>query len=151
MNVHKLNAILVTNKQLKPPPGVKPSPVSLRDWEEAVGSRIARRAQPARVERGVLHVRVANAAWANELSMLADDILAQLHARGLEVEALRFSVGHIDARQAEAPLGREVKRAPPPDAPVPREVTERIDGIGDPELRSAVAGAAARALAMRRK
>jgi hypothetical protein len=128
-----------------------PPPVSQRAWEEAVGSRIARRTQPLRVERGILYVRVANAAWANELSLLSNDILAQLHARGLRVQALRFHVGRIDPYQADPRFEREVKRAAPADPPLPQEVNERMDAIDDDALRDAVADAAAKSLALGRR
>ncbi len=40
-----------------------------------MGSRIAARARPAKLERGVLVIRTASAAWAQELALLADDIV----------------------------------------------------------------------------
>lgn len=149
--MNKLSAILASSAALRPPPNVSRPPLSLRVWEEAVGSRIARRAQPVRFERGVLYVRVANAAWANELSLLSADIIEQLHTRNMAVESLRFSVGPIDLHQAEPRFEREVKRAPPANPELPPEVTARVTGIDDATLRAAVASAAAKALALSRR
>lgn len=145
----KLDDILGQTAALRPPGNLGPPPVSERDWEEAVGSRVARRAQPLRLERGVLYVRVANAAWSNELSLLADDILAQLKERGMAVESLRFSVGPISRAQATRQYGPP-KQAPPPDAELPSELKEQVDEIAHPELKDAIAGAAAKLLALRR-
>ena len=144
----KLDDILGQTSALRPPRNLGPPPVSQRDWEEAVGSRVARRTQPLRLERGVLYVRVANAAWSNELSLLADDILAQLTRRGLAVEALRFSVGPISRAQATRHHGPP-KQAPPPDAELPPELKEQVGAIANPELKDAIAGAAAKLLALR--
>ena len=52
--MNKLSSILAASAALRPPPNVAPPPLSLRTWEEAVGSRIARRTQATRCERGVL-------------------------------------------------------------------------------------------------
>ncbi len=147
--MHKLDDILGKTAALRPPGNLGPPPVSERDWEEAVGSRVARRTQPLRLERGVLYVQVANAAWSNELSLLTDDILAQLTERGLAVESLRFSVGTISRAQATRQSGPP-KQAPPPDAELPSELKNQVAEIEDPELKDAIAGAAAKLLAMRR-
>jgi hypothetical protein len=97
----------------------RPSPpISSRDWEVAVGTRIAARTRPLRLERGVLQVIVSSAAWSQELSLLATSIAEQLRARGIKVDSLRFSVGKLepDAR----PPRRPKKRAPRRRAAAPR-------------------------------
>jgi hypothetical protein len=147
MGMHKLDAILHRARALEPPKSARPPPVSRADWEEAVGSRIARRAQPMRLDRGVMYVKVANAAWANELSMLADDILRQLKARGLPVESLRFSVGRIDAWQSVRRT-RQVHTPAPPNAQLPEVVKEKVSSVEDDELARAIAAAAAKSLAI---
>jgi len=145
--VDKLDDILRGVAALKPPAHLRPPPVSQSAWEEAVGSRIARRTQPLRLVRGTLHVRVANAAWANELSLLSADILGQLAARGLSVRELRFTVGSI-ARRHSARVPGPVRRAAPADAPLPPTLRRAITAIDDSELSQALAGAAARGLAL---
>jgi len=47
-------------------------------WREAVGARIAERALPLSLEDGTLVLRVPTSVWANELSLLADEVFARL-------------------------------------------------------------------------
>ncbi|MGK4009048.1 DUF721 domain-containing protein [Sorangium sp. So ce1036] len=115
-----------------------------REWEAAVGSRIAARARPLKLERGVLHVQAASSTWAQELSMLGDVILAQLRSRGLPVQSLRFRVGKV-APVARPPWREEVRPAPR-EAPLPPEVRRELGKVVDPDLRDAIAKAAARNL-----
>src|SRR5262249_27335061 len=70
-----LGIVLSRDAGLRVPGSIETSPVSARDWEAAVGSRIAARARPVRLDRGVLLVRTATATWAQELALLADAIL----------------------------------------------------------------------------
>ncbi|WP_437595142.1 DUF721 domain-containing protein [Sorangium sp. So ce1000] len=115
-----------------------------REWEAAVGSRIAARARPLKLERGVLHVRAASSMWAQELSLLGDSITAQLRARGLPVQSLRFRVGKVDP--VARPPWREEVRPTPKEAPLPFEVRRELGKVADIELREAIAKAAARNL-----
>ncbi|WP_437932780.1 DciA family protein [Sorangium sp. So ce291] len=115
-----------------------------RDWEAAVGSRIAARARPLKLERGVLHVRAASSTWAQELSMLGDVITTQLRARGLPVQSLRFRVGKVEP--VARPPWREEVRPAPKEAPLPFEVRRELGKVADPELRDAIAKAASRNL-----
>jgi len=115
-------------------------------WPEAVGDAVSRKAWPLRLGRdGTLHVAAASATWANELSLLQDEILAALCAR-LDVEtpsAIRFAVGPIP--EPERPLELPDDTAPgtldvPPE--VEREAAAAAAEIDDPELRELVARAA---------
>jgi hypothetical protein len=115
-------------------------------WPEAVGDAVSRKAWPLRLGRdGTLHVAAASATWANELSLLQDEILAALRAR-LDVEApsaIRFAVGPIP--EPERPLELADETAPgtldlPPE--VDREAAAAAAEIDDPELRELVARAA---------
>jgi|SRR5262245_21190229 len=115
-------------------------------WPEAVGDPVARKAWPLRLGRdGTLHVAAASATWANELSLLQDEILAALRAR-LDDEApsaIRFAVGPIP--EPERPVEPASGTAPGPlDVPpeVDREAAAAAAEIGDPELRELVARAA---------
>lgn len=51
---------------------------ALRDWPAMVGELLASRSQPDRFDRGTLWVSVQGSAWANELRMLAPQILAKI-------------------------------------------------------------------------
>jgi predicted nucleic acid-binding Zn ribbon protein len=48
-------------------------------WAEAVGERIAQEAEPQKIEKGVLLVRVRTGVWRNELTMRKAEILAKLN------------------------------------------------------------------------
>ena len=116
-------------------------PISARDWELAVGSKVARRARPTKLERGVLHVYAATATWAQELSMLADTIIAQLRARGIVVRSLRFHVGKVEP--IARPAWRNAVYTAPAKVKLPPEVVLTLASVTDPELRAAIARAAA--------
>jgi hypothetical protein len=139
-----IGLVLLREAGLRPPPTVETAPIAPRDWEAAVGTRIAARAQPLRLDRGLLTVRTASSTWAQELSLLSEPILAQLRARGVPVTGLRFRVGHVAA--PERPPLRDEVRTTPPEAPLPPEVVALLAHIADPELRDAIAHAAARNL-----
>ena len=111
-------------------------------WPEAVGESIARNAWPARFGRdGTLFVHTADSVWAFELQHRAGEI-----AERLGVEAVRFVPGPV------ARLDSDAADRPPP-APVEPTEQDRLqaaalaEGIEDPELREAVARAAAASLA----
>jgi hypothetical protein len=139
-----LGLVLSRDAALRVPGSIETSPIAARDWEAAVGSRIAARARPVRLDRGVLVVRTATATWAQELALLADAILAQLRGRGVAVESLRFRVGPVDA--PERPPTRSEVRTSPPAVPLPPSVEAVVERIADPELRDAIAQAAAKNL-----
>jgi len=135
--------VLGRANEVLPPSGASDAhaPVSARDWEAAVGTRIAARAMPAKLDRGVLHVRVASATWAQELSLLGDPILAQLRARGVAVEALRFRVGRVDAPERSKTREDHVRTAPPA-VPLPPQLAEDVERVRDADLRAAIRHAA---------
>ena len=142
--IEPLGLVLSRDAGLRVPGAVETSPIAARDWEAAVGSRIAARAQPVRLERGVLTVRTATATWAQELSLLTEAILPQLRGRGVKVDSLRFRVGHVDA--PERPPSRDEVRTSPPEVPLPPEVNAELARVDDAELRDAIAHAAAKNL-----
>jgi hypothetical protein len=122
-----------------------------RVWEAAVGPAVARAAWPQRIARdGTLHVATISATWANELSLLQEEVAAKL-AAALGDDApttLRFAVGLVPEPPAD-----ESKPPPAPLVPGPAEVelaTELASAIDDPELRDAVRRAAAASLASHR-
>jgi predicted nucleic acid-binding Zn ribbon protein len=69
----------------------------IEEWAELVGSQIAAVTAPESVTPdGVLRVRVASAAWATELSLMAPRILARLNAgRTGRVKEIRWVPGPL--------------------------------------------------------
>lgn len=139
-----IGLVIQRDAGLRVPAAVETSPIAYRDWEAAVGSRIAARARPVRIDRGVLVVRTATATWAQELALLSDAILQQLRGRGIAVESLRFRVGPVEA--PERPPTRDEVRRPPPAVALPAELRAELSHVEDPELRDAIARAAAKNL-----
>jgi predicted nucleic acid-binding Zn ribbon protein len=73
----------------------------IEEWAELVGPQIARVTEPDSITPdGVLRVRVATAAWANELSLMSPRILARLNAgRSGRVKQIRWVPGPLDGTQ----------------------------------------------------
>ena len=115
-------------------------PISARVWREAVGARIADRAKPTTLERGILTIRAATSVWASELSMLSDTLLTRLRAAGIQVRELRFRVGAIEP-PARPPERRITRRIPPPAA-LPPELADEVARVADADLRESIATAA---------
>jgi predicted nucleic acid-binding Zn ribbon protein len=70
----------------------------VEQWAELVGPQIAAVTAPDSVTPdGVLRVRVATAAWANELSLMSPKILARLNAgRSGRVKEIRWMPGPLN-------------------------------------------------------
>jgi predicted nucleic acid-binding Zn ribbon protein len=62
-----------------------------RVWEQAVGAVVAAQAEPTGERAGVLVVTCASAVWAQELDLMAPDVVGRLNALldGAPVRALR--------------------------------------------------------------
>jgi hypothetical protein len=114
-------------------------------WRDAVGARIAERARPIELVDGVLLLRVPTSVWANELSMLAEDVCGRLRERGVEARELRFRVGALPP--VDRPPQRRIARTVPVIREVPPELARVLAGVEDPVLRSAIESAAAANLA----
>ena len=126
-------------------------PVPLAVWRAAVGPRIADRARPIALERGVLVIKATTSVWANELSMLAPKILEKLAESlpDLAVKSLRFRVGPLDVIEGIQEK-RTYRRIPPP-APLGTELESSLAKVEDDELRTLIASAASRNLAWQQK
>lgn len=120
-------------------------PFDLAVWREAVGARIADRAEPLALGDGVLLLRVASSVWAHELSLLSDTLCARLRERGVEATQLRFRVAEM-ALARRGPTPRTSKLVPTP-RPLPAELASALDGVDDADLRSSIGRAAAANLA----
>ena len=116
-------------------------PMDRERWRRAVGDRIAARAEPGWLKGSVLTVVAASAAWAQELSLLSDEIRRRLAQHGLAVQGLRFVVrdgaGYQYAHQRRPVVSREA---------LPSELREKLAAVTDPELAAAIAEAAGFAL-----
>ena len=120
-------------------------PIPMREWKVVVGPRIADRAHPITLERGVLLVKVTTSVWANELQMLAPELVARLRVRGHAVDQLRFRVGPLDLPE-KPPERRMTRKVPPPVALGP-ELKATIARVDDPVLRGIIERAASANLA----
>lgn len=111
-------------------------------WAEAVGSEIARHAQPSRIGPSGLTVRCESATWAGELGLLQSRLRSQLVERLGEaaVPPLRFEVGDLPSTGEQPPA--------PPAAPIDPARLARARalaaGIADEPLRRAVTAALVR-------
>lgn len=146
--IEPLGSVLLRAGTIKAPKHAPRTPVSERDWKAAVGTRIALRAVPVRLERGVLHVRAASATWAQELSLLAEPILKELSARGLKVSELRFRVGPVDPPE-RIKTRQEIRTSPPP-VRLPDSLADDIQRVPDEALREAIRHAAEKNLGWQR-
>ena len=65
---------------------------AVREWPDAVGPQVARRARAVSFQEGTLVVEVEGSAWLHELSMLKPDLVRQLNRRlgSAHVRDLRF-------------------------------------------------------------
>jgi hypothetical protein len=118
--------------------------IDREQWRRIVGERIAARTEPGPKRGRELLVYVASASWAQELSLLVTEIVVRLKAAGIAVDHVRFSVRAIaqPTRDAAA-LKPQVRKAALPEA-----LSQKLDGVEDPELREAIADAAALWLAL---
>lgn len=68
-------------------------------WADAVGEGLARVSRPVAEHDGVVTLACEDAMWANELELLAPDLLEKLHAAlgDLSVAKLRFKPGDFRA------------------------------------------------------
>ena len=114
-------------------------------WRDAVGARIAERAVPISLEGGVLLLRVPTSVWANELSLLGDEVCARLRDRGLDAREIRFRVGALPP--IDRPPERRIARTVPTERKLPPELAQVLEGVSDPDLRRAIERAAAANLA----
>ncbi len=106
-------------------------------WRRLLGDRIARRTEPGPLSGGILTIYVASAPWAQELSLLSNELLERLKPLKLTIGAVRFRV----RQQIQGPAP-QAKRRPAARAPLPRELKARVESVEDPELRQLIADAA---------
>ena len=105
-------------------------------WRSIVGPRIAERSKPLKLEQGELRLMVSSSAWAQELSLLQEDLIERLKGAGFSVSKIRFQVGSI-----EESIERRRKLRPPTPRSIPQELQERLDQIDDEKLRERIRSA----------
>jgi hypothetical protein len=123
---------------------------AMRAFSQAAGPRILARARAERLRGRTLYVRVATAAWSQELHTISAAIVTRMRELpgGDEVDALRFSVGDVSAlpdwatpsSQPPAPARSGRKQS----APVASQVHEALASVADLELRAKLAELIAR-------
>ena len=112
-----------------------PAPRLLMRWEGVVGGEIAAWTQPERLVRGTLHLRVASG-WAPYIQHQAPQICERVNAF-----LGRRAVARLALRQGRLAAPPTRPRLAAPGEPV------AVSGVGDPQLRAALArlGGAVRA------
>ena len=118
--------------------------IDREQWRRVVGERIAARTEPGAKRGRELTVHVASASWAQELSLLVNEIVVRLKAVGVHVDTVRFRVKEIAPPQRESAALKPTYRK----ATLPATLSAQLDGIDDPELRDAIGEAAALWLAL---
>ncbi len=107
-------------------------------WEQVVGSIVARKSWPEKVEDGVLYVGVSSHPWAADLHLLKPQIIAryrQLLGRSA-LKDVEFRVGRRKARKEEE-TGTGIALHPAPhEAPKPEPIpAQLLADIENPEVR----------------
>jgi hypothetical protein len=132
-----LGALLATSREAAA--RLAGTAIDREQWRRVVGERIAARTEPGPKRGRELTVFVASASWAQELSLLVNEIVARLKTAHVYVDTVRFRVREIAAplRDPAAPKPASRKAA------LPRKLLEHLAGIEDEELRDAIGDAAA--------
>ena len=118
--------------------------IDREQWRQIVGERIAARTEPGAKRGRELTVHAASAGWAQELSLLVNEIVVRLKAAGIHVDTVRFRVKEI----APPPRDPAARKPTYRRAALPGALTEQLERIDDPELREAIGEAAALWLAL---
>jgi hypothetical protein len=107
--------------------------IDREQWRRVVGERIAARTEPGPKRGRELTVFVASASWAQELSLLVNEIVLRLKAARVYVDTVRFRVREIapPLRDPAAPKRASRKAA------LPTGLLVQLERIADRELRDA--------------
>jgi hypothetical protein len=101
----------------------------LRRWPEAVGEAMATRSAPERYDRGTVWVAVSGSAWAQEMRMSKNQIMAKLHS--IAGESNLF----MDIRFGVRPLP---KPEPAEGDDLAKRQADHKDGLRDLSIREIV-------------
>ena len=99
-------------------------------WDEEVGPAVAARAEPAAFRDGVLSVRVAGAAWMQELQFMKEELRQRLNQRlgGEPIRDIYFVSGAVRRATKPSPVA-----PPPPEPPI------ALPPIKDEQLAAVIA------------
>ena len=68
----------------------------VHEWAELVGPQVAKVTEPTSVDsEGRLWVRVASAAWMQELQLMSPTIVRELAVRGKRIKRIRWVLGTV--------------------------------------------------------
>jgi hypothetical protein len=102
-------------------------------WPDLVGEDVARHSHPNRLADGTLVVVTRSSSWSQELSFLAERILAAIRLRlpSAGIERLRFRVGKLPGAQRPAGAATRAARSPgagaaPAASATPQEALGRL-------------------------
>jgi hypothetical protein len=116
-------------------------------WDEAVPERVANNARPVALIRGTLVVHASTTVWAQEIDLLAPQLLQSLRkvAPRNGIRRLKVKVGRLP------PPPPRPRPAPPPPAAVPvaalpEDLARELGRVGDDDVRDAIGKAASMAL-----
>jgi hypothetical protein len=121
--------------------------LTLLQWQEVVGTQIARQSQPEYLKDGILHVRVENSVWLNHLRFLGEELRHKLNKKlsssSVEISEIRFRQGPLDpvttppvSTEPKAPTITRAPSEPPP--PLDPEQQRLLETIPDSDLRKAL-------------
>ena len=122
-------------------------------WAGVVGPQVAGVTQVEAVRDGVLYVRVKNSVWANELTLLKDDMLRRLNAKlggriltdiHFKASGLAKSKNKPEILRPAAPTDAELAKTPPSKSAAAKIEAALIE-ITDDALRGRIRQAMLRA------
>ncbi len=106
-------------------------------WSDVVGKAIALNAQPEKIRKGTLFVKVASPVWMQQLQFMKEMIAEKLNHR-LKSEVVKnifFVVGRVDSEHIRG------ESKPPPvkgsEVAQPSFDEQFLDSIKDPEIKQA--------------
>jgi hypothetical protein len=121
--------------------------IDRESWRRTLGDRIAQRSEPESLRGTTLTILVASSVWAQELSLLAPEIIQRLQHAGICISELRWRVGKLSA--PTSPKAKTPKVVPL--LQLPAEIERSLNAVKDAELRDAIFQAAAHMLARQQR
>ncbi len=117
--------------------------IDRESWRRALGERLALKSEPETVHGKVLTVLVASSVWAQELSLLAPEIIKRLQQAGFSIGELRWRVGKLKSAARLEPKPPHVI----PLKSLPNDLEQALRRVPDSDLRDAISQAAAHVIA----
>jgi hypothetical protein len=105
-------------------------------WNDVVGPTIARNAQPEKIRKGTLFIKVTSPVWMQQLQYMKEMIADRLNQRLKTnlVKNIFFVVGQINIESVES----EAKATGEPSTPLQDRLSEDfLESVPDPEIRQA--------------